>query len=118
MFFFLMIRRPPRSTRTDTLFPYTTLFRSGGFTLYLTREMNGVDLRDTLIRFINESRYIIHHSVLPPKASGNKFHGFMASATFYSEAFFHAVDATILLAKRSAAEDQTAVPYQIGRAHV
>src|SRR3546814_18021276 len=29
MFFcFLMIQRPPRSTRTDTLFPYTTLFRS------------------------------------------------------------------------------------------
>src|SRR3546814_2857818 len=27
--FFLMRRRPPRSTRTDTLFPYTTLFRSG-----------------------------------------------------------------------------------------
>src|SRR3546814_17265675 len=28
IFFFLMILRPPRSTRTDTLFPYTTLFRS------------------------------------------------------------------------------------------
>src|SRR3546814_5007142 len=28
VFFFLMIRRPPISTRTDTLFPYTTLFRS------------------------------------------------------------------------------------------
>src|SRR3546814_7064756 len=28
LLFFLMIRRPPRSTRTDTLFPYTTLFRS------------------------------------------------------------------------------------------
>src|SRR3546814_2676456 len=28
IFFFLMIRRPPRSTRTDTRFPYTTLFRS------------------------------------------------------------------------------------------
>src|SRR3546814_1938253 len=28
LFFFLMIRRPPSSTRTDTLFPYTTLFRS------------------------------------------------------------------------------------------
>src|SRR3546814_20980880 len=27
-FFFLMIRRPPRSTRTDTLLPYTTLFRA------------------------------------------------------------------------------------------
>src|SRR3546814_14549602 len=30
LFFFLIIRRPPRSTRTDTLFPYTTLFRSEG----------------------------------------------------------------------------------------
>src|SRR3546814_18036076 len=29
LFFCLIIRRPPRSTRTDTLFPYTTLFRSG-----------------------------------------------------------------------------------------
>src|SRR3546814_7717732 len=28
LMFVLMIRRPPRSTRTDTLFPYTTLFRS------------------------------------------------------------------------------------------
>src|SRR3546814_20857381 len=28
LFFFLRIRRPPRSTLTDTLFPYTTLFRS------------------------------------------------------------------------------------------
>src|SRR3546814_18735969 len=30
LFFVLMIRRPPRSTLTDTLFPYTTLFRSEG----------------------------------------------------------------------------------------
>src|SRR3546814_7175911 len=29
-----MIRRPPRSTRTDTLFPYTTLFRSEGLSLH------------------------------------------------------------------------------------
>src|SRR3546814_8798770 len=28
MLFYVMIRRPPRATRTDTLFPYTTLFRS------------------------------------------------------------------------------------------
>src|SRR3546814_14270486 len=28
LIFFVMIRRPPRSTRTDTLFPYTSLFRS------------------------------------------------------------------------------------------
>src|SRR3546814_11695426 len=36
VFFFLMIRRPPRSTRTDTLFPYTTLFRSVGGDLMRT----------------------------------------------------------------------------------
>src|SRR3546814_4965423 len=42
VFFFLMIRRPPRSTRTDTLFPYTTLFRSAGIgalSSYLTAEL-------------------------------------------------------------------------------
>src|SRR3546814_9506199 len=32
-FFFLMIPRPPRSTRTDTLFPYSTLFRSPWYSL-------------------------------------------------------------------------------------
>src|SRR3546814_18470582 len=38
-FFFLMIRRPPRSTRTDTLFPYTTLFRSVDYTQTWAQEM-------------------------------------------------------------------------------
>src|SRR3546814_12589962 len=37
--FFLMIRRPPRSTRTDTLFPYTTLFRSPGMTTPVTSDI-------------------------------------------------------------------------------
>src|SRR3546814_16293192 len=37
IFFLLMIRRPPRSTRTDTLFPYTTLFRSEGHAPRLSR---------------------------------------------------------------------------------
>src|SRR3546814_2729657 len=44
-FFFLMIRRPPRSTRTDTLFPYTTLFRAGGATFG--------DERFTIASFVN-----------------------------------------------------------------
>src|SRR3546814_11681874 len=35
LFFFLMIRRPPRSTRTDTLVPYTTLFRSPSASAHL-----------------------------------------------------------------------------------
>src|SRR3546814_17488707 len=37
LYFFLMIRRPPRSTRTDTLFSYTTLFRSLGDVQFLER---------------------------------------------------------------------------------
>src|SRR3546814_9061272 len=37
IFFFLRIRRPPRSTRTDTLFPYTTLFRSSPIPIMATR---------------------------------------------------------------------------------
>src|SRR3546814_16009371 len=48
VFFFLMIRRPPRSTRTDTLVPYTTLFRSSQHhprrrqpALYLSRFPDG-----------------------------------------------------------------------------
>src|SRR3546814_11063816 len=40
-----MIRRQPRSTRTDTLFPYTTLFRSGGVQLGETLALQGNALR-------------------------------------------------------------------------
>src|SRR3546814_18171778 len=42
-FVFLLIRRPPRSTRTDTLFPYTTLFRSCGVSLDITDAVLGMD---------------------------------------------------------------------------
>src|SRR3546814_16624409 len=47
-FVFLMILRPPRSTRTDTLFPYTTLFRAVGLmavmvALYLGARVFAVD---------------------------------------------------------------------------
>src|SRR3546814_8578482 len=58
-FFFVMIRRPPRSTRTDTLFPYTTLFRSryspgsvivmGLFVLDLWWSVNGWPHRDGML---------------------------------------------------------------------
>src|SRR3546814_13095447 len=56
VFFFLMIRRPPRSTRTDTLFPYTTLFRS-----YLRNQ--SVDGTYTeLGRFITELRIPLYQA--------------------------------------------------------
>src|SRR3546814_2053353 len=49
-FFFLMVRRPPRSTRTDTLFPYTTLFRSA-FIVVIGMRMMGTLLISSLIVF-------------------------------------------------------------------
>src|SRR3546814_20324091 len=48
-FLFLMIRRPPRSTRTDTLFPYTTLFRSSRAMRDLESQL-GVQLFDRSTR--------------------------------------------------------------------
>src|SRR3546814_3549123 len=46
IFFFLIIRRPPRSTRTDTLFPYTTLFRSPVTTARVTDDGGLVVIAD------------------------------------------------------------------------
>src|SRR3546814_17307722 len=45
-----MIRRPPRSTRTDTLFPYTTLFRSG-------------DLEPEQMRFLDSSAHLVGRKI-------------------------------------------------------
>src|SRR3546814_1312735 len=44
-YFFLMRRRPPRSTRTDTLFPYTTLLRSAA----MPTSLHGAQLMDTVV---------------------------------------------------------------------
>src|SRR3546814_4329763 len=52
VFFFLMIRRPPRSTRTDTLFPYTTLFRSA------------IEMGIVLARYVADVR--CRHNVVQP----------------------------------------------------
>src|SRR3546814_15471047 len=58
--FFLMIRRPPRSTRTDTLFPYTTLFRSrhgsNRRALRLARQLRGGGDRLQVARFAQRNR--------------------------------------------------------------
>src|SRR3546814_16414370 len=48
-FFFLLIRRPPRSTRTDTLFPYTTLFRSAVLPATVQRRRQTPDRRRSLV---------------------------------------------------------------------
>src|SRR3546814_17231941 len=53
--FFLMIRRPPRSTRTDTLFPYTTLFRSFIDTGAATTELTGAQCSPTGIHWVSDA---------------------------------------------------------------
>src|SRR3546814_2951319 len=58
-----MIRRPPRSTRTDTLFPYTTLFRSRPFdTLFFTNGYMSTD-------YHNEPRFTHMGAALGPTAA-------------------------------------------------
>src|SRR3546814_14158967 len=69
--FVLMIRRPPRATRTDTLFPYTTLFRSGLAALHVEqraafRELRALVGDDALLvpgfrAVIIISRGVTHH---------------------------------------------------------
>src|SRR3546814_2616827 len=59
---FLMIRRPPRSTRTDTLFPYTTLFRSNAFEVDAGTFEGAVDWR--IERFTQFPRSDEHTSEL------------------------------------------------------
>src|SRR3546814_4180183 len=54
-FFFLMIRRPPRSTRTDTLFPYTTLFRSLAG-LVAQGELQDAELRARIVALLSASQ--------------------------------------------------------------
>src|SRR3546814_10528601 len=60
-----MIRRPPRSTRTDTLFPYTTLFRSTGDSV----KIDAMGMREMQQR-VYEQRANQHLLVKAPPASG------------------------------------------------
>src|SRR3546814_15114837 len=66
-FFFLMIRRPPRSTRTDTLFPYTTLVRSLD---YLPRALAARDTRG-LIKLVAErtTKRLLGAHILAPEGA-------------------------------------------------
>src|SRR3546814_16051582 len=100
-FFFLMNRRPPRSTRTDTLFPYTTLFRStmGG--------VSGTGL--TMVEFLHSYGVNVRHcglvrSFLP--------HGNETLADVRTALLLEIVSRTIKNIVREVRR------LQIGRAHV
>src|SRR3546814_17088107 len=64
-FLFLMIRQPPRSTRTYTRFPYTTLFRSRGGCTYLDLLLLRVDIGPTQLE---------HFSPTKPRVDSQKDH--------------------------------------------
>src|SRR3546814_11153312 len=71
-----MIRRPPRSTRTDTLFPYTTLFRSVG--VQAERAVFGVDLAfvdalDRVLGFQAMADQVLDRADLQPVLAGAHF---------------------------------------------
>src|SRR3546814_18724320 len=69
-FFFLMIRRPPISTRTDTLFPYTTLFRSPTRSAHTSRRsISGLALPSFT------ALQPVHRSRMTPKAFANSRRG-------------------------------------------
>src|SRR3546814_3682847 len=58
---FLMIRRPPRSTRTDTLFPYTPLFRSGtSLPIYFERDARVRSCSSYVAFYDNDVMKMVH----------------------------------------------------------
>src|SRR3546814_11741570 len=69
LLFFLMIRRPPRSTRTDTLFPYTTLFRSD-----LQQDLPGLRAR------LADQWLYGTHGAIPVLRSGRRIRGWALAA--------------------------------------
>src|SRR3546814_2404015 len=82
-----MIRRPPRSTRTDTLFPYTTLFRSRS--LFFAAKEGGISIKEPEI---HEDPLPGHESRLEPKpewqpryAGSDRLRGKVAVVTGRSE---------------------------------
>src|SRR3546814_18481157 len=63
-----MIRRPPRSTRTDTLFPYTTLFRSAA--LHLRAEALGARVLVHLLNGLAGHAHAVAHAIIAREVRG------------------------------------------------
>src|SRR3546814_18629238 len=96
--FFLRIRRPPRSTRTDTLFPYTTLFRSmrlhvGARSWLIHQTIKSLEARMDPDRFIR-----IHRSKMVRRdgIAGLRHHGDGAWSVDLGDGGVHRIGRTYL----------------------
>src|SRR3546814_7529955 len=78
LFFFLMIRLPPRSTRTDTLFPYTTLFRSACWSSIVTQSQPARLFWQSMVVSISPLAWLqCHHSIRQAPICFSCLHGSM-----------------------------------------
>src|SRR3546814_16062289 len=98
-----MIRRPPRSTRTDTLCPYTTLFRSKSRRMKDVESLTEAEAANELMRL---AKQIAHHNKLyhaedSPEISDADYDALVRRNNVLEEAFPHLIRAD-----------------KIGRAHV
>src|SRR3546814_3804088 len=105
-----MIRLPPRSTRTDTLFPYTTLFRS------IAIDTNE-DFVDYLREDIRDSRFIAVHGSAADVEEIIRAHGFEKADYVLSGLPFSTLPAGVGPAI-AVATHRVLRPGEIGRAHV
>src|SRR3546814_7135415 len=122
-----MIRRPPRSTRTDTLFPYTTLFRSASYVLAAENiddpivgrlVARGLDneLKGTAFAVVDGVDGRTHHMKLPDlDAAGDSAPGSIVELRRFDDA---RGQRRVALAVRSDLDISRHVPAKIGRAHV
>src|SRR3546814_5037350 len=112
-----MIRRPPRSTRTDTLFPYTTLFRSKGYDVTGNFDEFATASSQTIIAALGESA--LPNLLDASEAMTVQAHG--AIVTYSRKVFIpltklcRDVCHYCTFAQTPKAVER---PYQIGRAHV
>src|SRR3546814_16436605 len=130
-----MIRRHPRSTRTDTLFPYTTLFRSG-------RKLKLRGLVESAVNVVNLYSKMEADGTLTPEEARRQAKNTLYGMNFDGKNYFFVVDTDGVLVAHPTRQEQIgqnmvkqedpvarknyetflaaekANPYQIGRAHV
>src|SRR3546814_14604927 len=97
-----MRRRPPRFTRTDTLFPYTTLFRSPKLALDATNDPNAQGRKADFVANLDPRGDVNPHALTPPPSP-------------YTLSAGSVISASLITGLRS---DLPGLVTEIGRAHV